>query len=310
MYFNIKKVSLTILLFLSGVSFCFSQQIIEGFAQGTTYRIVFYPGQQPVTKTQTDSLLNRLDSSLSRYKPYSLISRFNRAETEEIEMDEHLKKVVLSSQEHWKKSKGVFDITIGSLSRLYGFIGGTVSHQPSQQEIKTARAKIGMKKLSIEGNMLRKLQKGIEIDVDGIAQGYTVDVMGTFLEQKGIENYLVEIGGEIISRGTHPDGRKFKLAIEYPENLSFENDYEVLEVYNMAVTSSGTVRKHHIHPKSGKIISTPILSATVIAKTAMESDAIDNYIIFMKPQKALKWADKNGVKVILITKDKIYRSKD
>lgn len=299
---------LILLSFLSGTYPSYSQEIIEGYAQGTTYRIVYYPGLHTVSKTETDSVLTALDSSLSRYKSYSLISQFNRPEVQEIEMDEHLKKVVLSALKHWKLSKGKFDITVGPLTRLYGVSFEDKRQQPDSREIKAALKKVGMKKLKIEGKKLKKIKPGIEIDVDGIAQGYSADVMAAFLEQKGVENYLVEIGGEIFSRGSHPDGRKFKLAVNYPDNQPFEKDYEVLEVYNQAVTSSGTTRKHHIHPKTGKIISSPILSATVIADNAMDADAIDNYIIFMKPKKALKWANRKGIKIILVTKEQIYRN--
>jgi thiamine biosynthesis lipoprotein len=282
-----------------GVASAFSQEIITGFAQGTSYKIVYYPEHQAIQKSQVDAILQQLDSSLSIYKPYSLISQFNHPETSEIKVDKHLKNVLAGSFKHWKLSKGKFDITVAPLSELYGLGNKAVSSSPSPAQIKSALDLVGMKNISLVQDMLIKHKPGVKIDVNGIAQGYSVDILAEFLENKEIHNYLVELGGEIKTKGTHPDGRKFKIAIEVPNTKNDSLNYRTLEIYNTSITTSGTTKKHHINPQNGKVYSTRILYATVITTTAMDADAIDNYIITMKPKKAKRWARKNKLEVIL-----------
>lgn len=285
---------------LFSVSPCFAQNIIEGFAQGTSYRIIYYSEKTTVQKYHTDSVLNALDSSLSIYKPYSLISRFNQPNTNEVVMDTHLEKVVKCAFKHYKLSKGLFDITIAPLTEIYGFGNKNITTPPTPLQINEALEKVGLKNLRIVGKTLSKRKAGIKIDINGIAQGYSVDVLAEFLDRKGIENYLIELGGEIKTKGTHSDGRKFKIALEVPNSKNDSLEYKTLEIYNTAVTTSGISKKHHINPRTGKVLVTPILSATVIAPNAMDADAIDNYIIAMKPKRAKKWAERKSVRVILV----------
>jgi thiamine biosynthesis lipoprotein len=296
---DLTKIRKTILLYFVGVSSCFSQEILQGFAQGTSYRILYYAQDKTVQKHQIDSVLNQLDSSLSIYKPYSLISRFNSPRTKEIVLDKHLKNVIKASFKHWKLSNGKFDITIAPLSELYGFGNKKVTSPPTASQIKDALQWVGMKKLKLDGDKLFKLKSQLKIDVNGIAQGYSVDVLADFLELNSIQNYLVELGGEIRTSGTHPDGRRFKIALEIPNSKNDSVAYKTIEIYNTAVTTSGTSKKHHINPKNGRVFSSPILSATVITVSAMDADAIDNYIIAFTRKKALKWAKKNNIQVIL-----------
>jgi thiamine biosynthesis lipoprotein len=282
-----------------GVASAFSQEIITGFAQGTSYKIVYYPEHQAIQKSQVDAILQQLDSSLSIYKPYSLISQFNHPETSEIKVDKHLKNVLAGSFKHWKLSKGKFDITVAPLSELYGLGNKAVSPSPSPAQIKSALDLVGMKNISLVQDMLIKHKPGVKIDVNGIAQGYSVDVLAEFLESKDIHNYLVELGGEIKTKGTHPDGRKFKIALEIPSKNSDSLQYKTLEIYHTAITTSGAKKHHHINPKTGKIYSTAMLSVSVFAKTAMDADAFDNYIIAMKPKKVKKIAGRKNIEVIL-----------
>ncbi len=298
-----------IFLLMGGISPVFSQKILQGFAQGTSYRILLYPENATIQKYRIDSVLNALDSSLSLYKPYSLISRFNAPETREIIMDEHLQKVVQASFRHWKISKGRFDITVGPLTEIYRSARSKGLSSPPEEQITAALKYVGMRKLRVRGKRLSKKQPGVKIDVDGIAQGYSVDVLAGFLEACNIRNYLVELGGEIKTRGTHPDGRKFRIAVEKPVTVhdSLTLEYETLEIFNTAVTTSGLIRKHHLHPATGRPFSTSVLSATVFAATAMDADAIDNYIIAFPEGRAPKRARKG--KVILVSEKRKANSK-
>lgn len=282
---RLKLFLFSILFLLGRVSFS-QPKIIEGYAQGTSYKIIYYSTHLVINKSETDLILAQLDSSLSIYKPYSLISRFNQDHILEIEMDHHLAQVVSRSFYHWEKSNGFFDITIGPLSKIYR----NNSNKYIKSEIIEALKLVGMNKLKVVNNKLIKLKRGVQIDVNGIAQGYSVDVLADFLESKHIENYLVELGGEIKTKGIHADGRKFNIAIETPvyKNDSLQLDYRVVPICNTAITTSGTSKRHHINPKNGKRYESKVISATVMAETAMDADALDNYIIAWSPRKNLR----------------------
>ena len=180
---------------------------IEGFAQGTTYQISYYAPEPIIGSKEIDRKFNELDSSLSIYKPYSLINQFNQSETG-IEMDGHLHKVVQRSLKIWKESDGVFDISILPIVEAWGFGAKRHNNQPSDETIQDALKCSGSDKLRIEGRRLIKSIPCLKIDVNGIAQGYSVDVIASYLESRGIENYLIEIGGEIRVKGRKQPGNQ------------------------------------------------------------------------------------------------------
>lgn len=302
---SLRKQVLMAFLLLAGVPFCFSQppEIIEGHAQGTSYRIVYYPLENEIKKKEIDLIFSQIDSSLSVYKPYSLIAKFNQKDCNSILMDKHFREVVLSAKKHYKLSKGKFDITIAPLTELYGLRSKNKTGIPSKRELKNARRLVGMKNLKISGDSLIKLKKEIKIDVNGIAQGYSVDLVSEHLENQNIENYLVEVGGEIRTKGWHADNKKFKVALESLNQETGKVEYKTIEITDISVSTSGKINpqkiKHHINPKTGKPFKAKNISCTVFAPTAMDADAYDNYIIGMKKRKAGRFARKQKIRVEL-----------
>ncbi len=275
----------------------FSQkQEIAGYAQGTSYSIIYYAEHPIVNKSQIDAIFRQLDSSLSVYKPYSLISIFNREETQSIKVDKHFRNVIGKSMRHYKRSEGRFDITGGVLNRL---LKENLNASPS--EINAALTKTGMDKISLKGNILTKKVRGVELDVDGIAQGYSVDVIARYLEKHKIKNYLVEIGGEVMSKGRHSDGKPFVVAIELSEEV-----YETIEICNQAITSSGGKRTIHFDARTGELNKTKVSYVTVIAPRAVDADALDNYVGFLSPHKIRKILKKERVLLIMENGDKVW----
>jgi thiamine biosynthesis lipoprotein len=294
----------------------YSQFQISGFAQGTSYQISYYSREAVISSKEIDRKFSELDSSLSIYKAYSLISQFNRSEAG-IEMDEHLYKVVQRSLKIREESNGVFDIAILPIVEAWGFGAKRHSNQPSDTDIQNALNCSGSDKLRIEGRRLIKSVPCLKIDVNGIAQGYSVDVIASYLESRDIENYLIEIGGEIRVKGRKQPGNQImKIGIEQPFDNKDEDGgiQKVLEMKGGAITTSGNYRKfiqngskklsHLMDPKTGRPISNELISVTVKTKDAMSADGYDNVLIGMGIDKAFAFLKKHkGLEAYFIYQD-------
>lgn len=281
---------------------------LSGRAQGTTYHIKYYAAS-PIPKEEIDSVLLVIDRSMSLYDSNSLICKFNDPNVFSVVMDRHMEKVVKESQRTFKRTKGYFDITVYPLVKLWGFGATGQKREPLSSEIDSVRSIIGFDKLRIKGRKLIKRNASVSIDLNGIAQGYSVDVLAAHLANRGINNFLVELGGEIKSSGSKPEG-PFVVEVYRPEHIGNGTGHKI-KIKDMAVTSSGVyeqqrivagkVVSHHMNPITGKPLESPIVSVTVIAKTAMEADALDNYFMSLLPEEAIEFAEKQkNIEVYLI----------
>lgn len=277
---------------------------ILGFAQGTSYQITYYAKEQQVNKQQVQQILNNIDSSLSIYKSYSLISQFNRSASG-LTVDRHLKKVVEKSLEISNQTGGAFDITIQPLVQAWGFGTEPIAAIPDSAKVQSLLTCVGTDKVQLKKNYLKKKAPCVRLDVNGIAQGYTVDVLAEYLDTKGISHYLVELGGEIRIKGRkQPGGELMTIGIEGPT----EDGEQVFPIQTVirpafgAVTTSGDYRKyletgsgklsHLINPKSGYPLKNEMISTTVWAKDAITADGYDNALMGMGLEKALEFAEK------------------
>ena len=305
-------VRLTIVFFIAFCSLAPSDPtpvrkfVLAGLAQGTTYQIIYYNRDSVVTKKQIDSILDKIDSSLSLYKSFSLINQFNQSDSG-ITVDKHFIQVVSKSIETYKLSEGIFDITIQPLVQAWGFGAKSTSHLPDSAEIKMLKQCLGSEFLQVFATRVGKTKSCIKVDMNGIAQGYSVDVMASFLEKNNIVNYMVELGGEIRVRGTkQPANEKMRIGIESPGNDEFEMGLinKVIEIEKGAVTTSGSYRRyyesegkritHIIDPRSGYPVSNELISVTVFAEDAITADAYDNVIMVMGLKKGLDFVNKRS----------------
>jgi len=268
------------------------QYHLEGRAQGTTYTIK-YIGMDSIIKQQSvDSIFRVIDQSLSLYYPNSLINQFNVIG--KVKMDIHLRNVVEKSLEVNKISGGAFDITVKPLVDLWGFgVKKKNSSIPTSAEIQKVLQVIGSKNLVIKKDSLFALKKGVQIDCNGIAQGYTVDVLASFLEEHGIKDYLVEVGGEIKALGKNISGETWKVGVEGSEIIAgdWHPINKIIALNDEAITTSGVYRNffnyngerysHIINPKTGFPIKNKIISVTVISENAITADAWDNALMVM-----------------------------
>lgn len=275
---------------------------IYGFTQGTSYQITYYTKGSIIGKDQITHILGGIDSSLSIYKPYSLISQFNRSPSG-LQADRHLEQVVKKSLKVTRKTDGAFDITVLPLVQAWGFGSEPIAALPDSATIRSLLRCVGMGKVRLQKRQLQKTAPCVKIDVNGIAQGYTVDVLAEFLEQKGIKNYLVEVGGEIRVKGRKlPGNEKMAIGIEGPTQNETDQSplLKIVKLEKGAITTSGNYRKyyqsgnkrisHLIDAKSGFPIQNEMISVTVWAKDAITADGYDNALMGMGIQKALSFA--------------------
>jgi thiamine biosynthesis lipoprotein len=289
-----------------------SEWKLNGYAQGTTYSIIYFKDKEVVKGAQIDSLLDDIDQSMSLYKDGSLINKFNGA-VSGVQMDQHFRKVIKKSLDVYKASGGLFDVTVEPLVQAWGFGAHKVDSLPTPSEIRGIMKFVGSDKIYLRGNYLYKRDKRVKIDLNGIAQGYSVDVLADFLESRGIGNYMVELGGEIRVKGHKlPGMQKFTLGIQAPGN-GFNEDLmqKVIELDSGGLTTSGNYRKfymskhnrvsHLINPKTGYSLQNEMISATVWARNAITADGYDNVFMAMGVKKSLAFVKHHpGIEIYLI----------
>lgn len=290
---------------------------ITGQAQGTTYSASYFATDSLVTQSQIDSILNVIDLSMSLYKPNSTINKFNQMPKGKMKIDTHMKNVLIKSFQINKETNGFFDVTIQPLMSLWGFYKEESNNVPDTSRIKHLLRITGMNKIGLRKDFLSKANNHMEIDLNGIAQGYSVDVVADFIEAKGITSYVVELGGEIRAKGPKPDRKPIKIGIERPPTVDLNDNglTHIITFKEGAVTTSGDYRKyivfdgkkygHIINPKTGYPINKEIMSVTVFAKKAIDADGYDNALMLMSVEKALKFVEaKKDIEAYIIYKKK------
>ncbi|KLT65696.1 FAD:protein FMN transferase [Pedobacter sp. BMA] len=273
---------------------------ITGYAQGTDYTITYYATDSVATKKGIDSLLDDIDQSMSLYKPNSLISRFNSSDRQ-INTDHFLDTVLKRSFEINQDTKGIFDITVAPLVQAWGFGPRKADEEPGRAKLKSILACVGMKNLHFENGSLTKTKPCVQIDLNGIAQGYSVDLIAGYLEKKGIRTYIAELGGELRISGPKPDGSAIKIGIEGPDENNEPAIRHIAMVNSGAITTSGNYRKFHqsgkkklshlINAKTGYPLENEMISVTVYAKDAITADGYDNALMGMHLKDALHFVE-------------------
>lgn len=270
---------------------------MSGFAQGTSYHITYENSNSKDYSDDIESLLKAFDKSLSIYDSTSIISRINNNDPT-VEADDWFVEVFNKSVEVSTLSGGAFDITVGPVVHAWGFGNAPIAKHDTAY-IDSLLQYVGMDKVKLEGRKIIKKYPGVKIDVNAIAQGYSVDVVSNFFENKGIKNYLVEIGGEVRGKGTNARDKIWRVGIDRPsdENVAPGKELQaIIEINNKSLTTAGNYRKffvengvkygHTIDPKTGFPARNTLLSATVICKDAMTADAYDTAFMVLGLEKS------------------------
>jgi FAD:protein FMN transferase len=285
---------------------------ISGFAQGTTYNITYENSTNEYYAQAIDSILKAFDKSLSSYDSTSIISRINNNDAT-VEADDWFVEVFKKSAEVNVISDGAFDITVGPVARAWGFGDGPVAKHDSAY-IDSLLQYVGMEKVKLEGRKVIKKYPGVKIDVNAIAQGYSVDVVCDFFKSKGIKNYLVEIGGEVRGKGTNAKDIFWRIGIDKPSdgNMMPGNELQaIIEINNKSLATSGNYRKffvedgvkysHTIDPKTGFPARNTLLSATVVCDDAMTADAYATAFMVLGVDKSMELLPKlKGIDVYFV----------
>ena len=276
---------------------------ISGIAQGTTYHITYLAGQHSNYREAFDSIFNKIELSLSTYVPGSIISRINRNDSTVI-VDDYFSDVFNKSIEVSENTKGLFDVTVAPIINAYGF-GFTKKGKVTKSLIDSLIKYIGYKKVRIVEKKLVKEIPQVMLDFNAIAQGYTVDVLASFLERKGISNYLVEVGGELRAKGRKLDDSCWTVGIEQPNDILTDGKSlnAIIRIKDKSLATSGNYKKyyveegkkyaHIINPFTGYPAKNNLLSTTVIAENCMTADAYATAFMVMGMDKSKQFLSEN-----------------
>lgn len=270
--------------------------VLEGLAQGSYYAVTYYDEQNRVFQHEIDSIFHAVDMSVNLWVDSSVISKVNR--NEEVVLDQIFIDNFNIAQEAAALSDGYFDPTISPIVAAWGFSYKN-GDSLTPQLIDSLRLLVDYRKIRIEDGRVVKENPAMTLDFNAIAQGYTSDLIASFLESRGITNYLVDTGGEIMARGGKPNGQPWIVGIEKPaDNWDSEQVVQTrVALRDKGLVTSGSTRKyverdgkrysHCIDPKTGYPVEHNVLSATVLAQNSVMADALASICMVMGMEKSL-----------------------
>lgn len=273
----------------------------EGLVFGTVYKITY----QHADDLQNDikQAMQEVDQSLSPYNPNSIITRINH--NQDTTLNEHFTQVFELAQKISNETNGAFDITVAPLVNAWGFgFKNSINIEPNV--IDSLRQFIGYQKIKLENGQIIKEDPRLMLDCSAIAKGYGVDRVARLLDKKGVQHYMVDIGGEVVVKGKNSRMKTWRIGINKPveDSLSINQELQtILEVSGVGMATSGNYRKfyykdgkryaHTIDPRLGTPVQHNILSATVIAKDCTTADAYATAFMVMGLEKAKEFCEKH-----------------
>lgn len=275
---------------------------LHGEAQGTYYAITYYDNEERNFSEEIDSLLSYFDQVASEYEPNSMISKVNK--NQPYELNDIFLDIYKEGMEVSRKTDGKFDMTVMPLVNAWGF-GFETRKKLDSAQVDSILQFVGYEKIRLQNRRLIKEKPEIRLDFNSIAQGYSVDWLANFLESKGIENYLVDVGGEVFARGNKPGGHPWKVGIEKPaQNKTDAREIkDVVALKDKALATSGSYRKyyeedgvrysHTINPETGYPVKHSLLSVSVLADETVTADAYATAFMVMGLEESKNFINKN-----------------
>lgn len=271
-----------------------SYRASTGGMYGTIYHVTYESDRDYALEIRQE--MERVNQSLSMFNPKSVVARWNRGETEEV--DSLFLRMWAKALEVYVVSDGAFDVTVAPLVNAWGF--GTEGKQmPSQREVDSLLAMVGMDKVMWERFKLEKTVPGMQIDASSIAKGLGVDLVAEFFDRNGVANYMIEIGGEVRVKGMSGKDRPWRIGIDKPidDSTAAQRQLQtILELTGGSLATSGNYRRyymvdgkkyaHTIDPQTGLPVQRDVVSASVYAPTCMEADAYATAFMVMGLEKA------------------------
>ncbi len=266
----------------------------EGLIFGTNYKITYQYADD--LKEEIEAQMLMVDSALSMFNEQSTISHVNR--NEDYQPNPMFTEVITKALAISEETNGAFDITVAPLVNAWGF-GFKSGDMPTQAAVDSIRQFIGFKKIELKDGHIKKTDPRIMLDCSAIAKGYGCDVVAAYLEKKGIINYMVMIGGEVVTKGINPTRLPWRIGVTKPtdDTLGIEQETQtVLNVTDKAMATSGNYRNfyykggkkyaHTIDPATGRPVQHSLLSATVLAKDCATADAYATSFMVMGMERA------------------------
>ncbi|MCF7481252.1 FAD:protein FMN transferase [Vibrio sp. J1-1] len=305
------------LLVLAGCEQPAEQVHLTGPTMGTTYNIKYIaaegiPAAAELQK-EVDRLLEEVNDQMSTYRKDSELSRFNQyTDSDAFEVSPQTATVVKEAIRLNKLTMGALDVTVGPLVNLWGF--GPEARPdvvPSDEELAARKANTGIHHLTVDGNKLSKDIPHLYVDLSTIAKGWGVDVIANYLQSEGVDNYMVEVGGEMRLKGVNREGVPWRIAIEKP-TADERSIQEIIEPGDMAIATSGDYRNyfesdgvrysHIINPQTGKPINHKVVSVTVLDKSSMTADGLATGLMVLGEEKGMAIANENNIPAFMIVK--------
>lgn len=303
------------------------QIVLQGKTMGTTYTVKYIdngevqnlPSAEKV-QVELDKLLVEVNNQMSTYQKDSEISRFNQLKQahQAVEISQDFAKVVQEAIRLNSVTEGALNVTVGPLVNLWGFgPDKRLNKEPSAEQIAERSAYVGIDKFSLKMDgkpTLTKSEANLYLDLSSIAKGFGVDKLAEQLENIGVSNYLVEIGGELRGKGKNLQGKDWKIAIEQPTMAQGQAAQITVPLHNLAMATSGNYRNyfedengnrlsHIIDPKQLRPVSHNLASITVLAPNTMTADGLSTGLFVLGAEKALEIAEREKLAIFLILKN-------
>lgn len=298
--------------------------IISGPSMGSHYSVKLL--QLPAGKTRLQlqqdiqSVLDQIEQVASTWKSDSELSRFNKAPVGAFDASDTLRDLIAISLKACKETGGALDVTVGPLVNLWGFgPDAAPEHRPTPQKIAEVKAGVGCQHLSIQGRSVIK-SSDVVVDLSSVTQGYAGTKVAELLSGMGVASYLVDLSGELVSKGRKSDGSEWRIAVEVPQmgklipGGGVESIQKVIALRGKAVATSGDYRNfvefdgqtvsHIIDPVTGSPVTHSLASVTVLDDDLDWADAMATAIMVMGPEKGLAFAEAQGMPVLLVVRTK------
>lgn len=305
-----------LLLLLPALAACGEQRLpqleLTGSALGTTFRVAIVEPAATLDKASLEAdvvaTLSQIDRLASTWRSDSELSAFNQQQSSDwLPVSPEFCAALAATLEISQLTNGAFDVTVGPLVNLWGFgPDGAVSEPPSDADIAAALQNVGFAKLhtDCERGAVRKELGALYVDLSGWAKGRAVDAVSTMLDTKGIDNYLVEVGGELRVRGHNGEQRKWAVGIEAP-STSQRVPQAVIRVSDTSVATSGDYRNyfeyggtsysHTIDPRTGRPVTHELAAVTVVHPENAFADAMATALLVMGPTAGPALAENLGI---------------
>ncbi len=293
-------------------------EVLSGPAQGSTYTIKYV--SSPTTPkadamgVAVQGILDEVDRQMSTYRLDSDIARFNQSPAKTcMKMPQPVLDLVQYGYELSTLSDGAFDLTLGPLLNVWGFGPQSRGKQvPSAQEIAAAKTQTGYKHVRVVGDQLCK-DADVQVDLNSIAAGYTVDRISERFAELNVDNYMIEVTGELIAVGRKPDGSPWRIALEQPLGDGQRVIQQILELDGYGVNTSGDYRNyfeedgvrfsHTLDPQVGAPISHRLASVTVIDRSTLHADGLGTLLLVLGPERGLAFAEEHGIAAFFVLRD-------